>query len=303
MRGAVVLAGHCSSADALRAGAELPLRGLILSSMASELLPVAASLNYPIFVVEGFGKIPMNETAYKLLSTSEKRDISINASFNPSAGERPELIIPLPASGQAAPETDVFCTGQNRAHPGSALCGKGRDDRTGAAGTFHPCRMGSIGATTYDLVGYSMGAVVALLVAAQDRRVRRLSVGGVGEGVIVCGGVDTRVMPNLPLAAALEGGAKGDGASAGMVAFVEALGGDRKALAAQLRAVHASPIALDRIAAPTLVLAGDNDPLAAKPEVLANAIAGAKLERLSGDHLRALRDPRCIPALLAHLAP
>jgi pimeloyl-ACP methyl ester carboxylesterase len=160
------------------------------------------------------------------------------------------------------------------------------------------------GATSYDLVGYSMGAVVALLVAAQDRRVRRLAVGGVGEGVILCGGVDTRVMPNLPLAAALEGGAKGDvsASAAGMVAFVEALGGDRKALAAQLRAVNASPIALDRIAAPTLVLAGDDDPLAARPEVLASAIAGAKLERLSGDHLRALRDPRCIPALLAHLA-
>jgi hypothetical protein len=108
MRGAVVLAGHCSSADALSAGGELPLRGLILASMASELLPVAVNLKYPIFVFEGFGKIPMNEAAYKLLSTSEKRDISINASFNPSVGERPELVIQLPASGQAAPETDVF---------------------------------------------------------------------------------------------------------------------------------------------------------------------------------------------------
>ncbi len=108
MRGAVVLAGHCSSADALQVGSELPLRGLILSSMDSELLPVAASLNYPIFIVEGFGKIPMNETAYRLLSTSEKRDISVNAAFNPSAGERPELVIPLPATGQTAPEMDTF---------------------------------------------------------------------------------------------------------------------------------------------------------------------------------------------------
>jgi hypothetical protein len=108
MRGAVVLAGHCSSAEALQAGLDLPLRGLILSSMASELLPVAAGLNYPIIVIEGFGKLPMNEAAFKLLSTSEKRDISVNATLNPSAGERPELVIQLPAVGQTAPETDTF---------------------------------------------------------------------------------------------------------------------------------------------------------------------------------------------------
>jgi hypothetical protein len=124
MRGAVVLAGNCSSADALRAGAEFQLRGLILTSMASELLPVAANLNYPILVVEGFGKIPMNETAYRLLSTSEKRDISINASFNPLSGERPELVIPLPASGQAAPETDVFAPNKTVRIQGAPYAGK-----------------------------------------------------------------------------------------------------------------------------------------------------------------------------------
>jgi hypothetical protein len=108
MRGGVVLAGTCSDADALRAAGEIPLRGLILSSLAADLIPVAAGLGYAILLVEGFGQMPMNETAYKLLSTSEKRDISVNGVWNPLAGERPELVIPLPASGQAAPETDYF---------------------------------------------------------------------------------------------------------------------------------------------------------------------------------------------------
>jgi hypothetical protein len=124
MRGAVVLAGHCSSADALQAGAELTLRGLILSSIDSELLPVAANLNYPIFVVEGFGKTPMNETAFRLLSTSEKRDISVNAAFNPLAGERPELVIPLPASGQTAPEMDYFAPNKTVRIQGAPYTGK-----------------------------------------------------------------------------------------------------------------------------------------------------------------------------------
>ncbi|MGK8500281.1 alpha/beta fold hydrolase [Nocardia asiatica] len=43
-------------------------------------------------------------------------------------------------------------------------------------------------------VGYSMGGVISLMVAATDPRVRRLVVGGIGSGVLDCGGVDRRVM-------------------------------------------------------------------------------------------------------------
>jgi hypothetical protein len=124
MRGAVVLGGHCASADALRGCGDLPLRGLILSSMTADLIPLAASLKYPILVLDGFGKIPMNKLAFKLLSTSEKRDISINAAFRPEAGERPELVIPLPASGQSAPEADYFTPGQIVRVQGDPYTGK-----------------------------------------------------------------------------------------------------------------------------------------------------------------------------------
>jgi hypothetical protein len=42
--------------------------------------------------------------------------------------------------------------------------------------------------------------------------------------------------------------------------------------------------------------------LALRPEALARAIPGAELVLLGGDHLRALRDPRFVEALLKHLA-
>lgn len=124
MRGAVIMGGHCASADVLRAGAELPLRGMILASLASDLVSVAASVNYPVLVIEGFGKIPLNEAAFKLISTSEKRDVSISAALNPAAGERPELIIPLPAIGQSAPETDYFAPNQTVRIQGAPYAGK-----------------------------------------------------------------------------------------------------------------------------------------------------------------------------------
>jgi len=124
MRGAIVVSGHCASADALRAGGDLPLRGLVLSSMSAELIPLASSLKYPILVIEGFGKFPYNQTAFELLKTSEKRDVSINAVCSQQRGERPELVIPLPATGQPAPETDYFAPGQTVRIQGAPYTGK-----------------------------------------------------------------------------------------------------------------------------------------------------------------------------------
>lgn len=145
-----------------------------------------------------------------------------------------------------------------------------------------------------DLVGYSMGSIVALLTAARDRRVRRLVVGGVGAGAVELGGVDTRVIPAEALVEALR---SDDPASlAGSPAapfrvFADAIGADRAALAAQAASVHARPIPLNRIEAPTLVLTGDDDPLAARPEVLAGALRTAMVRRVPGNHMSALRAP------------
>jgi pimeloyl-ACP methyl ester carboxylesterase len=91
------------------------------------------------------------------------------------------------------------------------------------------------GSTSYDLVGYSMGAVVALLTAAGDLRVRRLVVGGVGAAVVELGGVDTRALSNMVLAEALEAedpATIADPAGAAFRGFAEALRADRLALAA-----------------------------------------------------------------------
>lgn len=124
MRGAVVLGGHCSSASVLHAGAELPLRGLVLSSMTADLLPVASSVNYPILLIEGFGNLPLDDMTFRLLASSDKRDVSVNAICRPEVGARPELVIPLPAIGQPAPETDYFAPGQTVRIQGAPYTGK-----------------------------------------------------------------------------------------------------------------------------------------------------------------------------------
>ncbi len=160
-------------------------------------------------------------------------------------------------------------------------------------------------ASELDLVGYSMGAIVSLLTASEDPRVRRLVVGGVGSGVAELGGVDTRELaPELLVTALLAEDAAWitDPAAAGFRAFADAVGADRFALAAQAQAIRTEPIPLDQIKAPTLVLVGRDDRLATRPEVLVQAIPDATLRVVEGDHMRALADPSFAPAIVDFVA-
>jgi pimeloyl-ACP methyl ester carboxylesterase len=162
-----------------------------------------------------------------------------------------------------------------------------------------------ISAPRVDLVGYSMGAVIALLLASEDERVRRLVVGGVGSGVVECGGVDRRAVPNKAFVEALEASDPAALTEPLAIAFrrlADGLGADREALVAQARAIHRDGVALERVTVPTLVLAGEDDPLALRPQVLADALPDARLEIVSGNHMGALGDPRFAQAIVEFLA-
>jgi hypothetical protein len=115
MRGSVIVAGQVHDAETLQAAADLPLRGLILASMYPSLLSTARNVRYPIVLTDGFGAMPMNSAAYKLITTNVKREATLNAEiFDRYSGARPEIIIPLPISSEPAAPTDVttFSAGQ-----------------------------------------------------------------------------------------------------------------------------------------------------------------------------------------------
>jgi pimeloyl-ACP methyl ester carboxylesterase len=162
-----------------------------------------------------------------------------------------------------------------------------------------------LGLGAFDLAGYSMGGIVSLLVAAAEPRVRRLVVGGIGEGVVRFGGVDRRAVGHSALADALraeDASTITNPAVRAFRTFADAVGGDRLALAAQADAAHGEPIDLAAITAPTLVLAGESDPLASRPEVLAAAIPDAEVERIPGDHVGAVARPEFAAAIVRFLA-
>jgi pimeloyl-ACP methyl ester carboxylesterase len=191
--------------------------------------------------------------------------------------------------------------------------GHGESGKPHDAGSYGEQRMAldlttlvdQLAVTEIDLVGYSMGAVVSLLFAATDERVRRLVVGGVGSGIIECGGVDRRALSNDSIIEALSvddpQGLELEGARA-FRTLADALGSDRDAMVAQARSIYRGEIELGQISAPALVLAGEEDPLAIRPQVLVEALPNARLELLEGDHMRALIDPRFTSSIVSFLA-
>ena len=129
LRGSVILAGQVRDLDTLKVAAELPVRGLILSSIPSSLITNAYQMRYPILVTEGFGALPMNSAAFKLLTTNNKREVTVNADhFDRYTGNRPEVIIPLPISNEPdEPDPyEVFAVGQTvrmRRPPNAGMIG------------------------------------------------------------------------------------------------------------------------------------------------------------------------------------
>lgn len=114
LRGSILLAGMVNDAETLQTAADLPVRGLILSSLPISLIPTAREMRFPIMVTDGFDALPMNSAAYKLLSTNAKRDVTVNAEvYDRYTGARPEVIISLPISTNppAPREVETFAVG------------------------------------------------------------------------------------------------------------------------------------------------------------------------------------------------
>jgi hypothetical protein len=99
LRGAVLIAGMCDQPAPLHQATELSVRGVILGSLTSDLMPVAQRLPYPVVVTDGFGRLPINPMAYGLLTSNVGREAALDArAGGPHVADRPEVIIPLPSA-------------------------------------------------------------------------------------------------------------------------------------------------------------------------------------------------------------
>jgi pimeloyl-ACP methyl ester carboxylesterase len=158
----------------------------------------------------------------------------------------------------------------------------------------------ALGLERIDLVGYSMGGIVALEVATRETRLRSVVIGGVGGAVLDRAGVDRSALADALLVD--DPDTIADPMARAFRAFADGTGADRRALAAVQRARREPWSGLGSIAVPALVLVGDRDPLARDAERLAAAVPGARLVVVPGDHLSVVGHPAFADELSGFLA-
>ncbi|WP_433271576.1 alpha/beta fold hydrolase [Actinosynnema sp. CS-041913] len=143
-----------------------------------------------------------------------------------------------------------------------------------------------IGSTEVDVVGYSLGARLAWdLAAAHVLPVRRLVLGGLSP-MEPFGAVDLAAAR-----AAVQGGPQpGDPLTGIITSMVSREGQDAESLLRLVEGLAREPFdPAGRVPeAPTLFLAGQEDPMAQGIEQLVARVPGARLRRVPGDHIGAL---------------
>lgn len=152
-----------------------------------------------------------------------------------------------------------------------------------------------------DVVGYSMGAHVALALAPLEPRVRSLVLGGAGLGQAI-----GRAGSMREIAQALEAADPEtitDATARAFRNFADATGSDRLALAA-VRRGDSAPLTLESlgsITVPTLVVNGTEDTFVNGAESLAGVIPNARFQSVPGNHLSAVVKPEFAEAIVAFL--
>ena len=103
LRGTMVVGGYCNDPTVFQKAASVPVKGLILSSMPANQIKIAKKMDFPVILLEGFGRLALNKISYNLLKKNHNCEVSLNASpLNHNLGRRPEVIIPLPHEKEPA---------------------------------------------------------------------------------------------------------------------------------------------------------------------------------------------------------
>jgi len=197
---------------------------------------------------------------------------------------RPGVVEALRAAGYQAIALD------QRGHGESA---KPHDDAAYADNAMKKdarCLLDHLGTQRCAFVGYSMGAIVGMELIPDEPRIAAAVLGGVGGNTMM----RREAGSSNPIADAMLAADKStiNPAVKSFRDFADLVGSDKQAIAAAARG-GALGRSLDpsRIAVPTLVLCGDNDPLAGDPVALANLIPGATSKVVGGSHLNVVNNP------------
>lgn len=149
-----------------------------------------------------------------------------------------------------------------------------------------------------DVVGYSLGGRLAWELPAASPRIRRLVLGGVSP-MEPFAAVDP-----AELGRALAGVAPQNPLVGMMAAMISAPGADTASLATLIPGLASEPFVPQASAprVPTLLVAGEQDPMTQGIEALLDALPDGRLAHVPGDHRGALDSPEFRAAAIEFLA-
>jgi hypothetical protein len=111
--GKVIVGGSLVTCEALERARKVKVKGIVaggakmedLEKILKTRIGVAITgrenLEFTLILTEGFGKLPMSETAFQILKENEGKTAAVNGATQVRAGVlRPEIIIPLEKSGR-----------------------------------------------------------------------------------------------------------------------------------------------------------------------------------------------------------
>jgi hypothetical protein len=103
----VLVTGIVNDAEALEQAERAAVSGLIAGSITADLLPLAKSVSFPVFITNGIGEQGMAQPVFDLLQKSEAREVALFTPPRDQSGARSEIIIPLEvASKDILPPAD-----------------------------------------------------------------------------------------------------------------------------------------------------------------------------------------------------
>ena len=110
----VLVTGLVNDAEALQQAERAAVSGLIAGSITADLLPLAQSLSFPVFITNGIGRQGMAQPIFNLLQKSEAREVALFTPPPNQPGARPEIVIPLEtvASNTLPPADRPLAVGQ-----------------------------------------------------------------------------------------------------------------------------------------------------------------------------------------------
>lgn len=100
--GAVIVAGTIADGSLLNTLEQNGVKGLIVGSLSAAMSAAAMQLSFPVILTDGIGSSGMTRAIFRLLQDAQGQEASLFGQINLKTGERPEIIIPLPANTNPA---------------------------------------------------------------------------------------------------------------------------------------------------------------------------------------------------------